>query len=219
MTLCLFAHPFSSYCQKALMALYENSIPFNLRLLSSDGAGTGQEFASRWPIKRMPMLVDGNNVVREATVIIEYIDQKYRGAVRLIPEEPSAALDSRFMDRFFDNYIMTPMQKIVSNKIRPAEHRDPYGVDEAKTLLDTAYGWLDDIMSNRHWATGDSFTLADCAAAPSLFYADWSHPIDDKFANVRSYRKRLLERPSFARAVDEARQYRPLFPLGAPDRD
>lgn len=219
MTLCLFAHPFSSYCQKALIALYENSIPFNLRLLSFDDAETGQEVASRWPIKRMPMLVDGSNVVREATVIIEYIDQKYRGAIRLIPEEFSAALDSRFMDRFFDNYIMTPMQKIVSNQIRSAEHRDPYGVDEAKALLDTAYGWLDGIMSNRRWATGDSFTLADCAAAPSLFYADWSHPIDDKFANVRYYRERLLARPSFARAVDEARQYRPLFPLGAPDRD
>jgi glutathione S-transferase len=114
---------------------------------------------------------------------------------------------------------MTPMQKIVFNQLRPAEHRDTHGIDEARALLNTAYGWLDDIMAIRHWAIGDRFTLADCAAAPSLFYADWSHPIDEKFKNVRSYRKRLLDRPAFARAVDEARPYRPLFPLGAPNRD
>ena len=123
------------------------------------------------------------------------------------------------MDRFFDNYVMTPMQRIVFDAIRPAESRDPYGVAEARALLDTAYRWLDRAMSGREWTAGDAFSLADCAAAPALFYADWAHPIADGFAHVRAYRRRLLDRSSFARAVDEARPFRSYFPLGAPDRD
>jgi glutathione S-transferase len=123
------------------------------------------------------------------------------------------------MDRFFDNYVSTPQQRIVFDSIRAADDRDPYGVAEARAMLETAYRWLDDTMAGREWAAGNAFSLADCAAAPALFYADWTHPIDEAFANVRAYRQRLLARPSFARAVDEARPYRPLFPLGAPDRD
>jgi glutathione S-transferase len=123
------------------------------------------------------------------------------------------------MDRFFDNYIMTPMQKIVFDSIRPDEARDPQGVAEARSMLETAYGWLNDAMSRRAWAAGDAFSLADCAAAPALFYADWTHPVSSTLRHVQAYRQRLLERPSFARAVNEARPYRPLFPLGAPDRD
>ena len=123
------------------------------------------------------------------------------------------------MDRFFDHYIMTPMQKIVGDGIRAPENRDRQGVGEARLLLDAAYGWLDGVMQGREWAAGDGFSLAECAAAPALFYADWAHPIGDAYPNVRAYRTRLLARPSFARAVDEARPFRPLFPLGAPDRD
>ena len=123
------------------------------------------------------------------------------------------------MDRFFDNYVMTPMQKIVGDRLRPEDKRDAYGVGEARALLDRAYRWLDGVMAGRKWAAGEAFSLGDCAAGPSLFYADWAHPIDVRFANVRAYRERLLARPSFARAVDEARPFRPLFPLGAPDRD
>jgi glutathione S-transferase len=141
------------------------------------------------------------------------------GLVRLIPADPRAALDVRMMDRFFDNYVMTPMQKIVVDRIHPVERRDPQGVAEARQLLDTAYRWLDDTMRGREWAAGGAFSLADCAAAPALFYADWAHPIAEGFANLRTYRRRLLARPSFARAVDEARPYRQFFPLGAPDRD
>ena len=111
------------------------------------------------------------------------------------------------------------MQRIVFNAIRAPEHRDPYGVDEARRLLDVAYGWLDETLSNRTWASGGEFSLADCAAAPALFYADWVHPMGSGHANVQAYRRRLLSRPSFARAVDEARPYRAFFPLGAPDRD
>jgi glutathione S-transferase len=123
------------------------------------------------------------------------------------------------MDRFFDNYVMTPMQKIVFDRICAVENRDPFGVAQARATLDTAYRWLDGAIAGREWAAGGAFSLADCAAAPSLFYADWVHPIDEAFSNVRAYRRRLLARPSFARAVDEARPYRPFFPLGAPDRD
>jgi glutathione S-transferase len=218
MPLSLFAHPFSSYCQKALIALYENATPFQLRLLGGDER-TAAEHAARWPLKRMPVLVDDGRTVVEASTIVEHLDLYHPGPVRLIPEDPRAALEVRTMDRFFDNYVMTPMQKLVLDRIRATENRDPTGVAEARALLDTAYRWLDGTMARREWAAGDGFGLADCAAAPALFYADWVHPIGEAFANVRAYRRRLLARPSFARAVDEARPYRPLFPPGAPNRD
>ncbi len=219
MSLQLYAHPFSSYCQKVLIPLYENAIPFEFRMLAVGDEQAAAEHAALWPLKRMPVLVDDGRTVVEASIIIEHLGLCHAGPVRLIPEEPRAALDVRMMDRFFDNYVMTPMQKIVFDRIRAPEHRDPAGVADAKTLLDTAYRWLDDRMAGREWAAGGGFSLADCAAAPSLFYTDWTHQIGDAFANVRAYRRRLLARPSFARAVDEARPYRSFFPLGAPDRD
>jgi glutathione S-transferase len=215
----LFAHPFSSYCQKVLVALYENDTPFEFRILSQDAPEVEAEWAALWPMKRMPLLKDGEETVMETTIIIEYLMLHYPGPVHLIPSDRKSALKTRFMDRFFDNYVMTPMQKVVFNQIRPEESRDPHGVDEARTMLDMAYGFLDDAMAKTEWAAGDRFSLADCAAAPSLFYADWVHPIPETFANVRAYRARLLARPSFTRAVDEARPYRHFFPLGAPDRD
>ncbi|UIF91565.1 glutathione S-transferase family protein [Cupriavidus sp. UYPR2.512] len=215
----LFAHPFSSYCQKVLVALYENAIPFKLRMLSPEHPQNLAEQARLWPLKRMPVLVDGSRSVLESSIIIEYLDLHHRGAVRWLPESPDAALDVRMLDRFFDQYVMTPMQRIVADYLRPAEHRDAFGVAEARKLLDAAYAWLEPTLADREWAAGGAFTLADCAAAPSLFYADWVQPIPDAYGNVRAYRRRLLSRPSFARAVDEARPYRPLFPPGAPDRD
>jgi len=219
MKLKLYAHPFSSYCQKALIALYENSTPFEFRLLAHDDPQIMAEFADLWPIRRFPVLVDGERTVTEASIIIEYLGLHYPGPVALVPADARAALDVRSMDRFFDNYISTPQQKIVFDSLRPDAERDVRGVTEARAMLDTAYAWLDKTMAAREWAAGDTFSLADCAAAPALFYADWSHAIDPAFAHVRAYRERLLARPSFARAVDEARPYRPLFPLGAPDRD
>jgi glutathione S-transferase len=215
----LYAHPFSSYCQKVLVALYENAIPFEFRMLSPEHAHNMGEFAMRWPLRRMPVLVDGSRTVMESSVIIEYLDLHHRGPVRWLPESPDAALEARLLDRFFDQYVMTPMQRIVGDYLRPAEHRDAFGVAEARKLLDAAYAWLEPKLAGREWATGGAFTLADCAAAPSLFYADWVQPIPDACASVRAYRQRLLARPSFARAVEEARPYRPLFPPGAPDRD
>jgi len=217
MALTLYAHPFSSYCQKVLIPLYENETPFSLRVLAD--AEAAREFEALWPLKRMPILIDEGRTIMEATVIIEHLALHHAGPVRLLPDDPKSALDVRFMDRFFDNYVMAPMQRIVSDAMRTPDKRDAQTVAEARALLDTAYRWLDQRMANREWASGGEFSLADCAAAPALFYADWTHPIGAAFGNVRAYRRRLLLRPSFARAVDEARPYRPLFPPGAPDRD
>lgn len=214
----LYAHPFSSYCQKVLIALYENDIPFEFCMLAGDEA-TSAEHARLWPLKRMPVLLDGERTVVEASIIIEYLGLRYPGASRLIPEDREAALDVRMLDRFFDNYVMTPMQRIVADHLRAEAVRDPYGVTEARKLLDVAYGWLDDALRGRTWAAGGEFSLADCAAAPALFYADWVHPIPEGLTNLRAYRARLLARPSYARAVDDARPYRKMFPPGAPDRD
>lgn len=213
----LYAHPFSSYSQKALVALYENDTPFDYRSL--EDADAKAELAALWPMKRFPILVDGERTVIEASCVVEYLDLHHPGPVRLLPADAKAALDVRMLDRFFDNYVSTPIQKVVSDSLRHEAQRDPQGVDEAKAMLGTAYSWLDRHMASREWAAGDAFSLADCGAAPFLFYADWTHPIDPAFANVHAYRRRLLARPSFARAVDEARPYRPYFPLGAPDRD
>ncbi|MFP3568366.1 glutathione S-transferase family protein [Paraburkholderia sp. SIMBA_030] len=219
MPLKLYAHPFSSYCQKVLTALYENGTPFELCLLSHTDPEVMAEFAALWPIKRFPVLVDGSRTVMEASIIIEYLGLHHPGPVPLLPADARAALEVRSMDRFFDNYISTPQQKIVADSLRPEAERDPRGVADARAMLDTAYGWLDKVMAEREWAAGDRFSLADCGAAPFLFYADWTHRIGPAFPHVLAYRQRLLARPSFARAVDEARPYRPLFPLGAPDRD
>jgi glutathione S-transferase len=217
--LSLYAHPFSSYCQKVLIALYENATPFTFRLLKHDDPQVMAELEALWPFKRFPVLVDDGRPVQESSIIIEHLGIHHPGKVRLIPQDPVQALDVRMMDRFFDIYISTPQQKIVFDAIRAAENRDKQGVDEARAMLDTAYRWLDERMAGREWAAGNVFSLADCAAAPALFYADWTHAIDKRFANVHAYRRRLLARPSFARAVDEARPYRKFFPLGAPDRD
>lgn len=215
----LYAHPFSSYCQKVLIALYENGTSFEFRMLGPDDPQNAAEHEALWPLKRMPVLVDDGRTVVEASIIIEHLGLHHPGPARLIPEDPRAALDVRMMDRIFDNYVMTPMQRIVLDRIRVAENRDRHGVAEARSLLDAAYRWLDGALKGRDWAAGDAFSLADCAAAPALLYAHWAHPIDRAFASVHRYRERLLARRSFARAVDDARPYRQLFPLGAPAED
>lgn len=219
MPLILFTHPFASYCQKALIALYENETPFTPRILDKSDPSTFAEFEALWPLKKFPLLLDGSQAIAEATIIIEYLDTYHTGPVRMIPADPKSALEVRFIDRFFDNYVHTPMQAVVADALREPNARDPKGVTDAKAALDIAYSWLERHMTDREWAAGGHFSLADCAAAPALFYADWVHPISGDFPNVRAYRNRLNARPSFARAIDEARPYRPLFPLGAPDRD
>lgn len=219
MSLQLYAHPFSSYCQKVLIALYENATPFTFRLLGPDDPQTDAEYASLWPLKRMPLLVDDGRPVMEATVIVEHLGLHHPGPVRLLPADPRAALPVRMLDRVFDNYVMTPMAQIVFDFIRPPELRDPTNVANVRALLGTAYRWLDEALPAATWAAGDAFSLADCAAAPALFYADWVEPIPAACTSLQAYRRRLLARPSFARAVDEARPYRHFFPPGAPDRD
>ena len=213
----LYAHPFSSYCQKVLIALYENQTPFEYRMLEDEGAMA--ELTALWPMKRFPILLDDGRTIVEATSIIEHLAVHHPGAVELIPRDPAAAVEVRMMDRVFDNYVSTPQQKPVFDAIRAEADRDPYGVAQAMGVLDTIYAWLDDRMAGREWATEHGFSLADCAAAPFLFYADWTRPIPEQFSALKAYRARLLARPSVARAVDEARPYRSYFPLGAPDRD
>jgi glutathione S-transferase len=217
LALTLYAHPFSSYCQKALIALYENATPFDYRSLESEGAG--EELARLWPLKRFPVLVDGDETVMESTSIIEHLALHHPGATALIPADPALAAKVRMLDRIFDNYVAGPQGAVVLESMRPQDSRDPYGVARARAQLDQTYQWLDGYLEGREWAVGDGFSLADCAAAPHLFYADWTHPIDAGFKHLRAYRARLLARPSFARAVDEARPFRSYFPLGAPDRD
>ena len=206
MPLVVHGHPFSSYCQKVIVAFRETSTPFQLKRIE-DAAGF-EELRRMWPIGLMPVVTDGALTLIESSIIIEHV------APELVP-----SLEVRFLDRFFDNYVMTPMQKIVGDFLRPETERDPCGVSDAKARLDVSYGWLNERLMGREWAAGGNFTMADCAAAPSLFYADWVQPIDDRFAETKAYRARLLARPSFARAVEEARSFRKFFPPGAPDRD
>lgn len=217
MALTLYSHPFSSYCQKVLIALWENDIPFTYRHLEEDGAGA--ELAALWPIGRFPVLADDGRTIAESSIIIEHLGLRHPGPVQLVPHDPDTALEVRFMDRFFDQHVMTAMQGPVFEAIRAKSERKEEAMEKARKALDTAYAWLEERLAGRTWAAAEDFTMADCAAAPSLFYADWVHQIGDAFPSVRAYRSRLLERPSFARAVEEARPYRSYFPLGAPDRD
>lgn len=219
MTIEVFGHPFSSYTQKALIALYENDTPFTFRAIAPDEPDNNARFAALWPIRKFPILVEDGRTVLEATAIIEHLAARHPGPIALIPSDPDLAVEARMMDRVFDNYVMTPQGKFVWDVLRPEADRDPYGVNEARTMLETIYAWLDERMAARTWAVGDTFTLADCAAAPSLFYADWTHEIPAQFTNLKAYRAGLLARPSVARAVDGGRPYRHYFPLGAPDRD
>jgi glutathione S-transferase len=217
MTLTLYAHPFAAYCWKPLIALYENATPFTYRLVE-DAAGWA-ELESLWPIKKFPLLRDGGATIVESSIIVEYLMSHHPGTTRTIPVNDDDALTVRFMDRFFDNYVMSPMQTLVSDRMRTESERDAKGVADARKMLDVAYGWLEGQLTPQAWASGRTFSLADCSAAPALFYADWVHPVGERFPEVLAYRGRVLARPSVARVVDEARPFRKLFPQGAPDRD
>ena len=219
-TLALYGHPFSSYTQKVLIALYENDTPHEFRWISPDHPQHAAEWLKRWPLRKFPLLVvDEERQVVETSIIIEYLQLAHPGLVRLLPADPMAALQVRFMDRFFDLHVMNAMQLAVDGALTGDPVKRADGRKLAEEKLERAYAWLDGELAGKTWATGEHFTLADCAAAPSLFYADWTHRIAERYPVLRAYRARLLARPSFARAVDEARPFRPLFPLGAPDRD
>jgi glutathione S-transferase len=218
--LALYGHPFSSYTQKVLTALHENGTPYELRNLDPGAPGDhAAEWRRRWPLAQFPLLVDGSLTVVESSIVIEHLQLAHPGPVQLIPAEPAAALEVRFMDRFFDLHVMAPVQHAVNAALTGNADRRAEGLAWAAGKLETAYAWLEGEWAGRTWAALDRFTLADCAAAPALFYADWTHPIAADYPQLRAYRARLLARPSFARAVEGGRPYRHYFPLGAPDRD
>lgn len=219
MALELYGHPFSSYTWKALIPLYENATPFTFRPLGPDQPDNGRALKAAWPIGKFPVLVDAGVPVVESSAIIEYLDVHHSGPVRFLPTDAGAAIEVRMFDRIFDNHVMGVMQRAVVDAMLPLERRDPDVMAGVSAALDTIYAWLDERLAGRAWAAGADFTLADCAGAPALFYADWVHPIDPRFGTLRGYRERLLARPSVKRCVEDARPYRALFPLGAPDRD
>ena len=223
MSLKLYFHPLSSFCQKVLVALYENDTPFepcivNLRLdphiANPDAEKSRAEFFKIWPLGKFPVLRDDarDRTVPESSIIIEYLQQHYPGKTRFVPADAELARQMRFFDRFFDLYVNVPMQKVVTDRLRPAGNNDSYGVEQAKGLLRTAVGMTDKRMAAKKWAMGEDFTMADCAAAPALFFADKVLPFGAAYPNAAAYLARLLQRPSFARAAKEAQPYLELVP-------
>lgn len=216
----LYGHPFSSYTWKAAIALGEKGLDYEFRQVGPNFAEHVSELAALWPLGKFPVLDDGGAALAESSIIIEHLDLHHPGP-RMIPEDREKALAVRFMDRVFDNHVMGNMQAIVSEHLPFVTPTPDQGrIERAKAALDAVYAWLDVRLPDTHWACGGDFSLADCAAAPALFYADWTHPIPETHPRLRAYRVRLLARPSVARAVDGARPYRHFWPLGpAPDRD
>jgi glutathione S-transferase len=214
MSLKLYFHPLSSFCQKALIALYENDTPFEPIIVDLGNAASRADFLKVWPIGKFPVLRDDakDRTVPESSIIIEYLAQHYPGRSQLMPADADLACQTRLCDRFYDLYVHEPMQKVVGDRLRPASSKDPYGVEQAKARIQTAYGMIEADMITKTWAMGDAFSMADCAAAPSLFYANLAVPFGDAHKNVAAYFGRLMERPSFARAVKEAQPYFNMFP-------
>jgi len=214
MSLTLYFHPLSSFCQKVLIALYENDTPFEPHLVNLMDEASSAEFKKIWPIGKFPVLRDDANArtIPESSIIIEYLAQHYPGKTQLIPTDAELALQCRARDRFYDLHVHMQMQKVVGDRLRPADKKDPHGVDHAKLLMQTAFGMIEQEMATRTWALGDSFSMADCAAAPALYYSNLVMPFAETHKNMAAYFGRLMQRPSFARAVKEAEPYRGMFP-------
>jgi glutathione S-transferase len=211
MALTLHMHPLSSYCHKVLIALYELDVPFEAAFLDLGDEEARARFYALWPMGKMPVLEDTDTGVAlpESSIIIDYLNDRFGGS--LIPRDKAEALEVRLQDRFFDIYVHGPMQALTNNLLRPAEVRDPYGVEQDKTRLAMAYDMVERRMVGRQWAAGDGFSLADCAAAPALFYADGHMPLGER-PNTRAYLDRLKARPSYARALKEAEPYFHMVP-------
>jgi glutathione S-transferase len=216
MSLTLHYHPLSSYCWKVLIALYENDTPFTPNLVDLGNASERAALLKLWPIGKFPVLRDDatDRTIPETSIIIEYLDNQYPGRTRFIPADGKLALQTRLRDRFYDLYVHSPMQKIVGDRLRPQSSKDPHGVEEAKARLQSCYGMIDKEVANKTWAMGEAFTLADCAAAPALFYANKLVPFDTH-RNVAAYLDRLQARPCFARVIKEAEPYFAMFPQEA----
>lgn len=221
MTIDYFGHPFSSYTWKGEIALIEKGVDYRFRPI--DGEGHPENVAALkaiWPLGKFPVLKHGPVELFESSIIVEYVDSLTDHGPRLIPADPTAALDVRLLDRVFDNHVMGPAQAVVAEHLPfLTETPDPARIARARESLEQVYAWLDQRIGEQEWATPHGFSLADCAAAPALFYADWVHQIAPIYAHLRAYRARLLARPSVAQCVEAARPYRAYFPLGAPDRD
>jgi glutathione S-transferase len=214
MSLTLYFHPLSSFCQKVLVAFYENDTPFEPHIVDLGDAASSAAFRRIWPIGRFPVLRDEarGRTIPESSIIIEYLAQHFPGRSRLVPADEDEARQMRLHDRFYDLYVNVPMQKIVTDRLRPAGRNDPAGVEQARDLLRTALDMVEQDMASRTWATGSTFGMADCAAAPALYYANLVHFLAGTHPNAAAYLERLMARPSFARAVREAEPYRNLFP-------
>jgi glutathione S-transferase len=214
MSLTLYYHSLSSFCWKTLIALYENETPFTPQSVDLSNADERAALLKLWPIGKFPVLRDTakDRIVPESSIIIEYLDSEYPGATRFIPADAKAALQTRLRDRFYDLYVHLPMQKVVGDRLRPADKKDPHGVEEAKARIESCYGMLDREMTQRSWAMGEAFGLADCAAAPALFYGNKVLPFGESHKNLAAYLDRLKARPSFARVMKEAEPYFRMFP-------
>jgi glutathione S-transferase len=215
MSLKLYYHPLSSFCHKALIALYEGGIPFEPVVVDLSNEQSSAPLRTLWPVAKFPVLRDEarGQTVAEATVIIEYLD--IHCGKKLLPRDADLAWQSRMWDRFYDLHLHSQMQKVVGDALRPQDAKDPFGVEQARKLMKTCYDMIEREMAGKTWAVGDAFGLADCAASPALFYANYTVPFEPAHRNLRAYRERLLARPSYARALKEAEPYFNYFPLDA----
>lgn len=211
MSLVLHFHPLSSYCHKVLIGLYERGTPFEARVVDFSQPQVRADFEALWPTAKIPLLVDGERAVPETSIMLEYLDAHYTGPP-MLPADAEARLEARLWDRLFDQYVMTPLQKIVADRLRADGEKDPRGVENAREMLAMAYGMIDRHIAGRTWAAGEAFSLADCAAAPSLFYAGIVEPWGAEHGELAAYFERLLARPSVARTLDEARPFFEYFP-------
>ncbi|MDT9600069.1 glutathione S-transferase family protein [Sphingosinicella rhizophila] len=209
----LHYHPLSSCCWKVLIALYEKDTPFEARMVDFGDEEGRRRFLALWPTGKIPLLQDGDRIVPETSVMIDYLDRRDPGRIRLLPQDAEAQLEVRLLDRLFDLYVMTPMQQIVAQALRPEEERDPRATAEAHKVLAMAYAMIDARIGDRAWAAGAAFSLADCAAAPSLFYANILLPFGEEHRRLAAYARALMARPSVRRVIDEARPYFRFFPL------
>jgi glutathione S-transferase len=215
MSLTLYLHPLASFCHKVLLALYENETPFEPQIVDFADARSSAELFAHWPVGKIPVLYDHarKRTIPETSIIIEYLATHYPGAVALLPSDPELAREARLWDRFFDCYVQVPMQKVVGDRLRPPGAEDPHGVSEAIGTLQTAYTMLERQLQGGAWAIGEQFSIADCSAAPALFYAQTVLPLGDEHRHIADYFERLCARPSFARVIDGARPYFANFPL------
>lgn len=218
MTLTLYAHPFSSNCWKVQIPLEADGTPHEYRKVGGDEPEAMEKLKELWPFGKFPILVDDGRVIPETTCIIEHLQAHHPGPNVWIPEGEEGRR-ARFLDRFFDLHVQTNFMPAVTNAFRPADAQDPYGEKTGRANLHIAYDWLEANLPDSEWGAGDTFTLADCSAAPALFYADWIEEIGDSRPRLKAYRARLLAHPAVAKSIDGGRPYRHYFPLGAPDRD